>query len=481
MGAVFLVLVTGLGHATAGMGVGASDTIFVRLDISPGAAEVEVRYPPTGVALPLLALPPWAGRQLGRSITDFRAATSDGEPLWVRQADAGAWEVAAGGAAFTITYRLRADKESLIEEGWPDVYRPTLTDRLALLWGVSWFVRPLDAALALHPVRLTAGSEYGSVTLLGGDRSTFRDTEDLAGSVLVAGALRSIRAEVQGQPLRLLIQGDDWRFSDQDLLEAIGRIVKVQHDAMGFLPPSTLDVALLEGARGQTGGAAEGGAIVLFPDPRWRLTERDPETLRLLAHEHFHRWIGEYAYGSPARGEGRYKWFHEGVTEYLAYCTLVRAGFLDPGDLVFKINQFLELYEANPAATVATADDMEREYWLRPEYQALAYQKGFLLALGVDARIQATGDDASIWDFVRRVAEPTGPREYDDEVLLEALERLTGQDWSGYFTSYMLGSDPLDIAATCRDAGLDCRSRGGALRLEATARSRAALGRLTRR
>ncbi len=488
-----------------------ADTIDVVLELTPGRATVEIRYPATELVFVHLALPSWAGLRFDEGVAELSASTTAGEPILIRPGEAGEWEIPVGREAFSLSYSIRSEKTSFVGDGGVEAWLPTLTPDLSFLWGTSWFLRPADASLATLPVRLRVVAAKPDLTILGGggalgsgtspvaegateDRSggggdagevlesviRFDNAESAAHSLVLGGTLRSLGTTAFGLPIRLTVTGEQWRFEDHELLDAAASIVQVQARSLGFLPGAGLDVVLLEGMGRESGGMAEGELIVLYADPNLRLDERDPETLRILAHEHLHRWIGEYAHSTPARGEGRFKWFQEGVTDYLAFRTLARAGLLQPGDFVFKVNQYIDGYLENPAAFEATADDMERDYWSNPDYQRLAYQKGFLLAMTIDARIQvSTGGGASLWDYVAQVAGYAIAPEYDDDALLDGLARTTGEDWTAFYDAYVLGAQPLDLARFCEDVGLECRrERGRTRRLLATERSAMALARL---
>jgi predicted metalloprotease with PDZ domain len=470
------------------------DTIDVRLTLEQGSLQAEIAYPrmavqmrQTGegwlpVAMPAFALWPWAGVDFTEAMSDLKAWDDSGQPLLIRATGPHEWEVAVGGGGFTIGYRIDSSKESFVGSPDTDLFTPTLTEDLAVLWARSWFMRPLDEALAELPVRVSVSGAYPRAASLGTADGRFHDTEALFGSLLVGGDVRTRMAGSGDGAIRFTLQGHRWRFSDDDFVEAILRIAVAQSEAMGFDPGSSMDVLLLEGSGVRSGGTAEGSVIVVYPDPELPLFARDPETLRLAAHEHFHRWNGEYAVSDPASDQGRYKWFQEGLTEYMAFRTLVSARVLEPADFVFKINQYIDNYHGNPMAVLATADVMARDYWTDPRLQRLAYDKGMLLGLILDARIRRLTDgEATIVDYLKNVISPDAPVAYDDDTLLGELAGLTGQSWEAFYEAFMRGSDPLPIGELCDDAGLDCRrDRGEGWRLQPTDRTARGVTRLMR-
>jgi len=468
----------------AAAGDGPADTVRLELHVEPGSVAVRARYPATALPFVTLALWPWAGVDFSEAVSDVEAADADGRALLVRRAGPHEWELPVDGRSFTVSHRIPTSKNTFIGQTRADLFGLTAISDLVAAWGHVWFLRPQEEELATLPVQVTLTGPYAVLELIGGAEGFFRDRDALTTSFLVGGAARRVQAPVGGELVSFVLTGDDWPFSDDDFVGAVGDIMAAQATAMGYTPDADMTVVLLEGASHSSGGTVEGDVITVYPDPGVELFRRDPESLRLLAHEYFHLWNGRNAAGDPER-EGRFKWFQEGLTEYMAHRSLVAAGFVEPGDFVFKVNQFVDLYVQNPWALTATADTLEHRYWADPDYRRLPYDKGFLLGLMLDARIQSlTAGRADIVDYLKAVIPPNRDGFYDDGALLEALGEATGTTeaaWGPFYQAYMLGAEPLPMEELCRDAGFDCGTDGdGPVKLEATDRTRRAMARLLR-
>jgi predicted metalloprotease with PDZ domain len=203
----------------------------------------------------------------------------------------------------------------------------------------------------------------------------------------------------------------------------------------------------------------EGTVMALYPDPTRPLAEGGAETLRLVAHELFHFWNGTHARPDTTKGEGWYKWFQEGMTEYVARRTLLREGFVEPAVFLAELNEALVSYTANPVARTATAAILAERYWDAEEYRQLPYVKGFLLGFLTDLRIrEATAGRVGIDAWLRRALRPDlarGPI-YDDAALLRALEEITGRDERAWYDAYALGAEPLPFEEACTRHGMTC-------------------------
>lgn len=439
-----------------------SDSLQVELRLAPGELWARLSFPAAPVDSLVLELPAWAGvADFHEEVRDLRATDEAGAPLEVRPSEEGRWVVEGTRVPFSIRYVIGTRKTSFVGADRSDIFRPTLLQDWAFVWGHAWLIRPVEDPWPGRPVhlRVDAGS-FGSTWVSGPEDGGFRDLDSLAESLLVAGAYRPRFAEVAGKRVRFLLRGS-WGFTDETFVEALGRIFQRQALDMGSYPGPELMVVLVEGSASSSGGTVDGGAIALYPPAGATLGSAGLGTLRLVAHEHFHIWNGDYARPTAAAGEGRYKWFQEGLTEYVAERTLLRAGLSTPEDFIHRVNHVIRDYESNPVARTASADVLERRYWEDPDHQQLPYLKGFLLALWIDARVRrVTSDRRDLDDVLRAVlrqsTDSTGVS-YDDARLRQALRETTGGDWSTLYEEGVLGSSPLPLWEICSEAGLVCR------------------------
>ena len=218
-------------------------------------------------------------------------------------------------------------------------------------------------------------------------------------------------------------------------------------------------IVLNEGSAHSSGGTVIEHAIALFADPAAGLADNDAKTLQLIAHENAHVWNGNAIHPREreAIGEGYYKWFQEGVTDYYAWLTLYRTGVLDDSGFVAAINRLLVDYRTNPQAITATLDTLAQKYWSDECYRQLPYRKGALIGLLFDLAIRESSEGAFGLDSLMQalLADSVIQRDgYDDSTIQRHLEQLTGGDWSGFFDAYVRAAAPLPIDSMAAAGGI---------------------------
>ena len=414
----------------------------------------------------VLRLPPWAGVDFSVGVDSVAVLTPDGSwEAGTRRQD-GSWVVAPVFARGRLAVRwiVRSGKANFVGRGRADLFRPTLLDDHALAWGHTWVLRPDGVGNDPVVVSLGAGGWSEPPRLVGAESGVVGRFRALPRLVLLAGAWDTATVRSAGQPLHFILRPGTRAFTDEAFMGAVAGVAESQAGAMAGLLPVSPTFVLEDGSANAHGGTVEGTVMVLYPDPDLGLEEGGAVTLRLVAHELFHFWNGTHARPDTTVGEGWYKWFQEGMTEYVARRTLLREGFVDAGVFIAELNDALLEYASNPVAHTATASVLAERYWDAEEYRQLPYVKGFLLGFLTDLRIrEATDGRAGIDAWLRRALRPDQARGplYDDAMLLRALEAVTGRDERAWYDAYATGAEPLPFEATCSALRMDCTDTEG--------------------
>jgi len=189
---------------------------------------------------------------------------------------------------------------------------------------------------------------------------------------------------------------------------------------------------------------------------RDRIDRRRPIWANVLGHELFHYWNG--ANTLIGVEQARVEWFGEGFTEYYASLTSFRTGILDEETYHNKLARYFARYHiskriwpADPTSLVEAGND-------KPANWLYLYGGGATIALILDIEIRdLTNAERGLSDVMRLMNQRFGDTEtpYDVPDVLQAVNEVSGSDFSGFFDRYVLGADEMpDIETTLAKAGL---------------------------
>ena len=163
-----------------------------------------------------------------------------------------------------------------------------------------------------------------------------------------------------------------------------------------------------------------------------------------VAHEAFHVWNG----GITMQKSDYEVWFKEGFTQYYGYLTPYRTG-------IYSKERFLQYLRRDYGAYLqkyGTDDDMPltrvKEKTARKEGQEqvssakvwIMYHKSALVASLMDNEIRKRTDGRkSLDDVMYHMFHEFREQRYSSEDVLEALNTVTQQDFSQFFSTYVYG------------------------------------------
>jgi predicted metalloprotease with PDZ domain len=210
------------------------------------------------------------------------------------------------------------------------------------------------------------------------------------------------------------------------------------------------------------------------------------EALADAAHEFFHAWnvkrlrpaaLGPFDY--TRENYTTSLWFAEGVTSYYADLALLRSGVWSEAQFLDALAGEIQGLEREPGRLIMSAESSSFNAWFydrSPQMQQTNfanatisyYSKGLLLGMLLDLEIRArTLGQKSLDDVLRLMvhrfyeAAPAtyyGPGcGYEAKDILEAVNAVTGSDFTSFFKRYVQGTDALAYNSTLALAGLDLR------------------------
>jgi len=207
------------------------------------------------------------------------------------------------------------------------------------------------------------------------------------------------------------------------------------------------------------------------------------EALQTAAHEFFHLWnvkrlrpqgLGPFDYAQEVYTPSL--WFAEGVTSYFGYWNLLRSGIWGRNDFLNQLSDEVRHFQQEPGRGLMSAESSSFHAWFydrAPQMQETNfanatisyYNKGALLGMLLDLEIRSrTGGAKSLADVMQYLyhecyeAPPAtyyGPgRGYTEDDVLNALNEVSGTDFSQFFQDYIRGTQPLPYDDVLKLAGL---------------------------
>ena len=424
--------------------------------------EVEVLVHAGGRALPSplhIELPHrWAGYDdLDDDLTGFVAFGSDGTPLHADR-EPGRLVVQHGGEhAVAVTYRIVPLARSLRQRsrfhavGTPDYF---------FGYGRNLFIWPAHLAEGSTPIGIvfeqssapaTWASTLGLVAPHGVlcDRSWRHvfDAAYMAGHVRVFGDLGNREGTAVVVDPRL-----------GDVEERIwGTVRRIESYAQGrWGPPQipttvALVLARTEDPAALTGSGRPGGFVLELGE---RVDPSSNELIRLVTHEHLHRYIGSWL-RFAARDELLTLWFKEGVVDYLAAAFAVRSGALSTEGFYEALSESLTGYLANERVG-EPLEGSPSDLWGSSAMRRLPYQQGFPVGLHLDLLLRESDDslDEAVGDLIHESAARSPVTATD---LQRFFETRLDRDLTWLFDGHIARGEALPIRQWLADVGLTMR------------------------
>ncbi|MGH9350739.1 MAG: M61 family metallopeptidase [Terriglobia bacterium] len=201
------------------------------------------------------------------------------------------------------------------------------------------------------------------------------------------------------------------------------------------------------------------------------------------AHEFFHLWnvkrlrpaaLGPFDY--TKEDYTRSLWFAEGITQYYSYVFLYRSGLWTRMDFLDRLASEVHDLEQEPGRRMMSAESSSFHAWFydrAPQMQKTNfanstisyYNKGALLGMLLDLEIrERTGGKKSLDDVMRSMYKKfyEAPaltyylpgRGYTEQDILEALNAVSGSDFTDFFRRYVQGTDEPPYNQVLASAGL---------------------------
>jgi predicted metalloprotease with PDZ domain len=446
-------------------------TVEVR-DPASKLFHVTAEFPAAGDEL-VVSLPAWTPgsydiENYARNVREFAASGAGDRALDWDRPDPDSWRIRGGGGApVRVSFAYHAD--SL------DLDKSRIESDFAFFNGTNLFPyeegkldRPAELALKLPP----GWGQVATGLPAGGAANTFRapSYDELVDAPTFVGTFQLDSFTAGGKPARLAVYPAGAFTAEQRarIRESVDRILTEQNEIVGATPYDTYTVLLYVGEwpAGFAGGLEHANSHfdILTPPFTQVFDQAFPILQSLLAHETFHLWnvkrirpaaLWPYDYDEWQPSE--LLWFSEGVTDYYADLTNVRAGLFTEDAFFGQIENNLATLAAEPAPVAL--EDASLATWLDPTWgnPYIYYPKGSLVGLLLDLRIRhATRNERSLDTVVRRLYDEfyERGRGFTTADLLRILGEAGAPEAAAFHDSYVDGREPLPLAETLALGGL---------------------------
>ena len=470
----FLIAVPAAAFAQPASGSRVSAPISdVRYDVTANAAatrqrqlHVRMSFSVTGTEPVLLSLPAWTPgaydiSNFARWISAFDPQAA-GKPLQWDKVDPDTWRIhTAGAKAVTLDFDVIAD--SL------DNAMSWTRDDFALFNGTNLFFYPEGRSLDF-PATVNVVTESGWLVATGMPPGSAPRTysaqsyHDLVDFPFFVGRFDYDSAQVAGKWIRLATYpaGILTGAGRAEVWTGIRKIIPAQVAVFQDMPFSTYTVMqIVDSGYGGASGLEHQNSHVDVVSPYFL---GNPVMFSLYAHEIFHAWnvkrlrpaaMWPYRYDAPQPTE--WLWLSEGVTDYYADVSEVRAGIIDSiGFFALTSDKITEVSQARPVAL----EDASLSTWISPadETALIYYPKGSLAGLMLDIMIRDASDNArSLDDALRelyRTAWKAGSGFTGEQFWRAVSTAAGGKSFADFNARYIDGREPYPWSSTLPLAGM---------------------------
>jgi predicted metalloprotease with PDZ domain len=457
--------------------------------VDPTRLELRVEWRFTGAAarghvraeIPAWAPGDYSFSPLARDVFDVQARTADGRTLEVQRDGRQAWVIHDGGGDIRVTWRAWAYEIDFAEPSG------IVDGAYAILLGARYLHTPAwPGACSVHyhvpdAWRDTLHHPSGAKQI-GPQTWEYPTFEILLDTPVAMGDIHVISRDVCGTPFHCIFVDKGVGF-DEVVERFVGDVLataRTFHDMFGEFPFEDYTFVLTlnpaaNWALEHLSSSMCGLGPDVFTDP-----DRYALGVRVCAHELFHAWnvrrlrpspLGELASHLQSGSFSAGLWIAEGFTRYYEFLSCTRAGVYTPQQFISTVVGYFSHLTVLPAYGRVSAADSSLAAYLNhsPKYPGRCnnsidyYDKGMLIAFGLDARLRQAGTslDAAFAEFYRRYQGfgPGIPGYTMDQVVDFFGERAP--DLSAVLQREALECGPLDTINVLRSLGFQPRFEDG--------------------
>jgi predicted metalloprotease with PDZ domain len=324
-----------------------------------------------------------------------------------------------------------------------EIYAQMLTPRFFYMTGDHLLITPQDSTLysvQLHWKGFPQSWNFLSTHTEGRKPVTFRARmAAVREAIYMGGDIRIHKLIIQSKPVYFATRGT-WSFPDSAVFGVISRTMIAQRQYWNDYATDRYTISLIpmkyvsEGERSINGRALYQTFVTVGTNSKALGLE---DLLFLYNHELMHHWFGNIL--PQAAPEARYKWFHEGFTEYFTYVSMLEGGLLDTAAFNNRLNGIFREYYRDTANQYGNAE-IESAYFNSDKHARIPYQRGLFFALYLDEAVRKySNGTASLKDIMQQLfaeARSTGAA-FSQERFFMLLKKYTGKDHAAAISRFI--------------------------------------------
>jgi predicted metalloprotease with PDZ domain len=437
--------------------------VHVQMHLPAGAAERDLQMPVWNALYQV--------RDFAQYIRDVNASAPGGAPLQIRKTDKCTWHLSGAADGADIRYTILTDT--------PGPFGAELTAEHAFFNLAQVLMYSVDSRTA--PVTINFRDVPSTWTIataltpsgVSDSTTTFsaKNYDRLVDSPVEIANFAQTFIREGGATYRIVVHADSADFNMAEIASTVRRVVSAEVEWMKDRPFDEY-LFILHFPRSNGGGGMEHAYSTAIEVPASRLRDDPTAFTGLVAHEFFHLWnvkrIRPHSLDQVDYTRENYTtalWFSEGVTDAVQDFILLRMGAIDETRWLKVLARSIRELEQRPAHLRQSAEESSLDAWLEkypdyrlPERSVSYYNKGELLGILLDLAVRdSTHGQKSLRDVMqwmnRNYAQKNRPFP-DSAGVKQAVEAVTGADFSKFFDRYVSGLTALPYDEYLQTVGL---------------------------
>ena len=430
---------------------------------------------PAGAAERDLQLPVWNAlyqvRDFAQYVRDVNASGLEGNALEIRKTDKCTWHLKGATDGAEVRYSIIADL--------PGPFGAELSSEHAFFNLAEILMYAVDARTApvtinfrdVPPTWTIATALTPSGVSISTTTFSAKNYDVLVDSPVEIANFAQTFIREGGATYRVVVHADPADFNMAEVANTVRRVVATEVEWMKDRPFDEY-LFILHFPHGSGGGGMEHSYSTAIEVPAARLKDDSLGFTGLVAHEFFHLWnvkrIRPQSLDPVDYTRENYTtalWFSEGVTDAVQDYILLRMNAIDESRWLRLLARSIRELEQRPAHLQQSAEESSLDAWLEkypdyrlPDRSVSYYNKGELLGILLDLAVRdATQGQKSLRDVMQwmnsNYAQKNRPFP-DTAGVRQAVEAVTGADFSKFFDRYVSGVSALPYDEYLQTVGL---------------------------